>query len=263
MLRLIHCKPYIARQFLPMVGLVQLSVWVGMIGCAGRDPKPSPDAVLLDIVPDTSDEPETSDQSADLPVALTADLSTDQAADSDLDTATGPDYGVLPCPPLSEAIFCSDGNPCTKDIYSPTEQRCLHEKLEDCMHQTCAADTDCDAGVCDTWLGRCVTCVRPYPWSDEVSGRGCAADERCVRNACRPAHWCTDDSSCAQWKQYCSPMGPGWVCVDCQEDSDCGTCGRCSQGSCLPLKGVCNEFSAPCNSGFYCSDPIMGECSPD
>ncbi len=112
----------------------------------------------------------------------------------------------------------------------------------------CTVDADCEAGVCDPTLGRCVA-----PCVDDGS---CPATARCdVGGLCVPRDACSDAASCGASEAcntclgVCQATAASTVCtsdVNCGFEEFCDTC----IGRCLPRRELCD----PCERDEECGE---------
>ncbi len=105
----------------------------------------------------------------------------------------------------------------------------------------CTRNVDCNAGVCDRLLGRCVSCRT----SDE-----CATSESCEAGRCVAAAACQSDLECTPMGKVCDTQAGR--CVACNSSADCG------DKACLGHSCVDNPA---CQSSLDCAEIEM-VCAP-
>ncbi|MBX3185035.1 MAG: hypothetical protein KF915_20600 [Polyangiaceae bacterium] len=108
---------------------------------------------------------------------------------------------------------------------------------------TCTDPGDCQEGVCDELLGRCVECLFETD---------CDGDARCVDRRCIPETTCRNSLDCvdAPSGSICDPRTGR--CEQCVGVEDCDGTADCISGRCVPY--------TPCRNSLDCDEQI---CEPD
>ena len=125
-------------------------------------------------------------------------------------------------------------------VAAPAESPCA---AGDCADEpACAADSDCEAGVCDMADGECVECLTDAQCEGETPA---CLDRGCVG--------CTDsDLHCGAGTPLCETSAT--TCVECLTDADCGdpAASRCDAGTCRP-----------CTDNAHCTNVVAHDSSTE
>lgn len=126
----------------------------------------------------------------------------------------------------------------------------------------CITDADCDTS-CNVALGVCETtgeCVAPTPYFNSTLGKcvQCLNNTQCGNGSCNTATGvCEGDvcATCVDPYPACALVGGDYYCVQCTDDSYCGTGGTCNLetyscegGTVIP--GDACESDADCDPGI-------------
>ena len=125
----------------------------------------------------------------------------------------------------------------------------------------CTSDNDCSGEqTCDPGTNSCtgggVTCDPPTPHVWNGGCVECITNDHCGQLFCNQGtNTCVNDTcaSCADPYPACTQVGDDWYCVQCTEDSDCGTGGTCNQST-FACEGGVVMTGDPCTSAADC-DP--------
>ncbi len=128
--------------------------------------------------------------------------------------------------------------------------------------QQCGADTDCSAptAVCDTTISTCVQCTTAEPAACTGVTPVCSALDTCV--ACDGDNGAGSANGCPIANPYCLSTG---ACTTCTSDAMCTT-GTHVGPYCDVTTGACTtvcQTDAECGAGNWCNNiSAVGVCQP-
>jgi hypothetical protein len=134
----------------------------------------------------------------------------------------------MDCAPSNPVCDLTTGlcGPCRTDGDCPASAPRCSATLGACVEcQTDTASTDCantERSLCDPQQGRCVECL--------ADGHCTEATERCSLKLGLCAAYCGQGQLCPA-QEICD-VAIGSFCVECIDDSDCGTDGPCRSSEC-------------------------------
>lgn len=162
------------------------------------------------------------------------------------------------CVRTPPGINCSDGNPCTRDVWN--RGKCLHTPKAD---GTECGDGACFEGVCYPEYATCLAsggtvakemCCKSapdFPDTCLIGACGCSPEDSKETLVCQCGEGMCFDSV----TKSCVPRDPFPECSDsCPDDGDLCTINRCENGKCVSDGTVCIAME-----GYTCC-PHLGGC---